>query len=150
MIEQKYIDRFHTKYVKKENGCWEWIGGKNRDGYGRFYDGFKTSLAHRVSALIYGLDLTKPEVRHICHNPACVCPDHLIMGTHQDNINDMKEANRQPIGIKNGMTTLTEKQALYIKKHYIPNINSMMLAKQFNVTDHTIRNIAKGRTWKHL
>ncbi len=35
-------------------------------------------------------------VRHTCDNPACCNPNHLILGTDQDNVNDMFERKRNP------------------------------------------------------
>ena len=33
-------------------------------------------------------------VRHTCDNPPCCNPEHLILGTHQDNTDDMYQRNR--------------------------------------------------------
>ncbi|WP_411572585.1 hypothetical protein [Thalassobacter stenotrophicus] len=30
-------------------------------------------------------------VRHLCHNRACVCPDHLAIGSYQQNTQDENE-----------------------------------------------------------
>ena len=35
------------------------------------------------------------QINHTCHNRACINPEHLYEGTHQDNMNDMKSAGRQ-------------------------------------------------------
>ena len=95
-MEQRYIDRFHTKYSPEAlTGCFIWTGAAGYDNYGRYLVHGKTMLAHRFSALIHGLDMSKPEVRHTCHNTLCVNPAHLTTGTHQDNMDDKVKAGRQ-------------------------------------------------------
>jgi len=152
---QKDIDRFWTK-VDKTGSCWEWKKLLDKKGYGLITVKNKTIYAHRFSALIAGLNITDKFVCHRCDNPKCVNPDHLFVGTLQDNKNDEISKSRQARGAKHGMTNLTESDVTYIKNNYIRgnrNIvksNSMELAKMFSVTDQTIRNIAKNKTWRHI
>lgn len=101
--------------VNKAGACWLWMGGKNTTGYGLFslpsppwlYERtgrMKTQLlAHRVAYhLTYGIpDAIKYEkedyVLHKCDVRACCNPDHMWIGTHQDNMDDMiaKRYSRQ-------------------------------------------------------
>ena len=93
-----YLDRFYSKTIQRDNGCIEWIGYKNITGnkYGRFDFKKKKYLAHRLIWMHYNGDIPdKLEVRHTCHFPWCVNKDHLILGTHQDNMDDMVDAGRQ-------------------------------------------------------
>jgi hypothetical protein len=93
-LTQKQIERFWAK-ADKTDSCWNWTASKDRDGYGVVWVGPGKSLkAHRVSATLSGKDMTKPVVRHACHNPSCVNPDHLMTGTQADNIKDMELAKR--------------------------------------------------------
>ena len=101
-ISQKYIDRFHTKYEKKNSGCWEWNAGKDGDGYGRFSikdaGTFKLVFAHRFSWIIQNKSdwpIEKPIARHTCNNPCCVNPNHIIPGTHKENAKDCYDAGRE-------------------------------------------------------
>lgn len=74
-------ERFWEK-VRKSDGCWEWTAFRDRRGYGRFMIERIPRLAHRVSferangPIPEGL-----EVDHMCHNRACVRPDHLRLAT---------------------------------------------------------------------
>lgn len=88
--------RFEDKFVVSEDRCWEWVAGKHDRGYGYFYtsDTFskrKMDYAHRVSIYLYkGFKVPDDlEVLHLCDNPCCVNPEHLSIGTHQDNMDDM-------------------------------------------------------------
>lgn len=80
----------------------------NRDGYGLFQFGDKGKktkiLAHRLSyELRYDVLLSKDQlVLHRCDTPACVNPKHLFLGTHEDNVRDMVNKNRQAKGRSNG------------------------------------------------
>ena len=79
------IERFWSK-VEKSNECWTWTAGKDRHGYGQFHIRRKNWRAHRVSFLIQKGYL--PEgmfLDHICHNRACVNPEHLRPVTNKQN-----------------------------------------------------------------
>src|ERR1700682_3776927 len=44
--------RFERKHKKMENGCWEWLGSTDQDGYGLFWaklNGVNYRRAHRFS-----------------------------------------------------------------------------------------------------
>jgi hypothetical protein len=150
MIEQKYIDRFHSRYViNSDTQCWEWTGFLNRDGYGQIKVKGHSYLAHRLSALIYGLDMSKPVVRHMCNNPKCVNYEHLQTGSVQDNIDDMVSADRHTHGERNGRAKLTQQQADEIRRKYKPRVYTLkMLADEYGVGEVPIFNVVKNKTYR--
>jgi hypothetical protein len=81
----------------KGPGCWVWqgaVGGLLK--HGQVWNGEKVVYAHRVAWEIAN-GCPVPDgliVRHKCDNPPCVNPDHLLVGTMQDNTNDMISRGR--------------------------------------------------------
>lgn len=76
----------------KEGSCLVWTRALNTDGYPTMYGNVKV---HRlVYELSSGEDISDKVIRHTCDNPKCINPDHLITGTHLDNIKDMVERDR--------------------------------------------------------
>lgn len=73
--------------VQKSEGCWLWTGAKGgSDGYGK-HGG---SAAHRFSFAVHFYDPPLDmKVCHTCDNPQCVRPDHLFLGSDQENMRDM-------------------------------------------------------------
>ena len=89
--------RFRRKYYIAENGCWEWMGGRNRFGYGSFNIG-RITFAHRASWILHESDIPSDMlVLHKCDNPGCVNPKHLFIGTNQDNTRDAVKKGRHKL-----------------------------------------------------
>lgn len=79
-------------YVVQENGCWEWVGYKDRWGYGRFNTREtrgKTTMfpVHRfLWEQEHGPVPDGLELDHLCRNTSCVRADHLEAVTHRENM----------------------------------------------------------------
>ena len=139
-------------HVTKGEECWEWNGSRNRSGYGMIATrggGLDMERAHRVSWRLHnGIIPPYIVVRHKCDNRACVRPDHLELGTQQDNIRDMDtRGRRRNWRMLNPMPKLTEEQVIEIRA---ADGTFMELGRRFGVTATTIRDIKKGKTWTHL
>lgn len=142
-------DRLHSKINCLENGCWMYTGGWNSRGYGNFWQHGRTRSAHVVSYEIHVGQI--PEgmfVLHKCDNKWCVNPDHLFLGTQQDNIDDMINKGRDKFKREqNGRALLTEQQVGEIKS--LLGVHSQeQIAKLYNVTRSTISAISTGRNWQ--
>lgn len=139
---------FEDKYIEHPNGCWYWMAAVRPDGYGAFNCRDATVQAYRASWRIYKGPL--PDglmLRHTCDERLCVNPNHLIPGTHADNMRDMVERNRQTFGEKNPQAFLTEEKVKAI--HADPRTQSE-IAEAYGVTTSTVSTIKTGSTWKHL
>jgi len=89
-------ERFWEK-VQKTDGCWIWIAARLPQGYGIFClkKGGRPFRAHRLAyEFTYGPFNPELWVLHRCDNPPCVRPDHLFLGTAQDNYADANAKGR--------------------------------------------------------
>lgn len=143
------IDRFNKKYIVNEiNGCWEWIAGIDQDGYGNFaYEGQRTS-ASRASWILNKGQIPKGMfVCHTCDNRLCVNPDHLFLGTPQDNVCDMVTKKRHTFGTKNWQSKLTPNIVREIRKKYNEGVTLKELQNSYGIQCWPIVN---NKTWKQV
>lgn len=89
-------DRIRANIKVNAQGCWEWQLFIRRNGYGQMkYEG-KTVDAHRVSYRCFHGEIPEGmDVLHSCDNRRCANPDHLRLGTHKENMEDMVAKGRQ-------------------------------------------------------
>lgn len=88
--------RFWSR-VEKSAECWEWCGARDKNGYGLFKVGGRMRRAHRLALAATGVPIDGFYVCHRCDNPPCVNPEHLFLGTAQDNANDRDRKGRHSV-----------------------------------------------------
>jgi len=160
-ITDKFKKRFWAKVSKKESGCWEWTGSLNNvqknKGYGQLgLPGTKkTILAHRVSYMMAFGDIPLGLfVLHKCDNRKCVNPDHLFVGTAQDNSDDMVNKERYVFaprdGEKNGRSILKEKDVLNLLSDRGMGFSLRSLSLKYGIGLSQVHRITTKQQWKKL
>ncbi|WP_299259818.1 HNH endonuclease signature motif containing protein [uncultured Kushneria sp.] len=143
------------------NTCIEFEGSKFPSGYGRsLVDGREIS-AHRVAyCKANGIELKEIEgkvIRHICDNPPCVNPKHLLIGTQKENMQDKVNRGRLVMpntkGVLHWSHKLTESDVLEIRRRAKvggEENTTKRLAIEFGVKPPAIQKIIKRLRWKHI
>ena len=142
-------ERFWSKVDKGgPDECWLWQAATDGWGYGRSSVRGKTKLAHRVS---YELEKGPiPEGLCVCHScdvPPCVNPQHLFVGTQQDNITDRYKKGRSASGEKHGRAKLTDFEVRLIRASDKPQRE---LAVDFGVGQQQVSHIKNHKRWTHI
>lgn len=151
-------DRLWARVQKRPDGCWEWQGYRDARGYGQIGLGTRNegiTSTHRAAWLVTGGEI--PEgmvVRHKCDNPPCCNPDHLELGTHQQNSDDKLARKRQAKGASLPHTKLTDDQVHEIRARYVARYgppkrggrrsNAPELAAEYGVTKNYIFQIVNS------
>lgn len=147
MIET--IDDLLMKANKNElTGCMISKYARDKNGYTRLYYKGRYVRAHRLAYELkfgqFNLDL---KVCHKCDTPACMNPDHLFIGTHNDNMIDMVTKGRSGKGERHSRVKLERYQVIEIRES---KEICKVLAERYNVSWQTISDIKRGATWKCL
>ena len=151
---EEAIEHFWSRVEKTADGCWNWTGSKNIDGYGRVGIDGKTFSTHRLSYSLFNGDIPSGKsVLHHCDNPPCVNPEHLFIGTQADNVRDCASKGRIRVGNRKGerhpTAKLTEDQVNQIR-FYSGYLTQEWLANYFGVARQTVGDIITRRIWKHI
>jgi hypothetical protein len=133
--------RFLDKVKVMETGCHEWQAGQARGGYGKFVNDGKTWTAHRFAYQKFVGDIGDKHVLHKCDNRKCVNPDHLFLGTIQDNIVDMDKKGRRGSQCK-----VTKEQVEEIKKHLSERYSQQWVADKFGISQGAVSRIHRNVT----
>lgn len=118
LVSLEPIDRvlerfFKFVYKNQVSACWDWIGAKDADGYGRFRFGKSMVGAHRfLFAHENGIELAElPPIGQRCERHCCVRPLHLYETRNQGRhstldatmVHDIRRTVRE--GLENGRRT---------------------------------------------
>jgi len=152
-VEQR-LEAFFSKIVVQESGCHEFVGARNEDGYGNFWDEGICKKAHRFAwEAFFGRIPEGKLVLHTCDNPPCCNPDHLYLGTDADNSKDKMDRGRfaSVAGANNPAAFVTEDHVRDIYAHLrYTTMTQQAIADKFLLTKGHINNIKAGRAWPQI
>lgn len=137
----------------EKTGCIELVDGKSKRGYERLWVNGARVSAHRAAYQNKFGPIPKGMlVLHKCDNPHCINPDHLFLGTSQDNRNDMLRKGRQKVllGETNPSSKLDNDDVLFIRTMARLGEKTSDLSAFLGVGKTTITNVIARRTWKHI
>lgn len=164
------IARFWS-YVERldDDDCWLWRKAVDKNGYGKFSASRHSLRAHRVAYFLsYGVDPLEQLVCHTCDTPGCCNPNHLFLGTNQENILDARDKGRlNPLsGDEHGLRVhpeavargeqhpnvkLTADQAREVRRLYSKGqLPQHTIADKFGITREAVSRIIRGLNWKHI
>jgi hypothetical protein len=141
-------ERFWRMVRRDDLGCWERRGTGLPKGYKVFHARFPRAnvLAHRYAWFItYGPIPDGMQVCHHCDNPSCCRPDHLFLGTNQDNTDDKRAKGRQPIGVMHYLRRLPKDAETTIADLVASGLSQRCIAQQWGVAQSTV-----SRLWKQV
>lgn len=158
-------DRFWM-HVAVTEVCWLW-SGPTANGYGMMRDQGKHIYAHRFSWELHREVIPNGlQVHHDCptgDNPLCVNPDHLWLGTQDQNVRDCLGKGRMVSGWrlraqagagrgeKHPGAKLNEAAVIAIRaRHAVGDVTCNALAVEYGVSFSLIGQIVKRRIWTHL
>jgi hypothetical protein len=151
--------------VSKSDGCWTWTASKSARGYGYSHKDGRTIKAHRASwELHFGPVPPGMFVCHQCDVPSCVRPDHLFIGTTQDNTADKVSKGRQArggaiseavknraLGEKHPRASIAKEKVLEIRRLWgSGHRNQSEIARSTGTTPNVVYGIVRGVSWKHV
>lgn len=132
--------RFWEKvYIPETDSCWEWTGAQHDTGYGLLRVEGKNVRAH-VFSWERENKKTVPTglfVLHKCDVRLCVRPDHLFVGTHAENMQDMADKGRARVP----KPRLSNSTRAGIKADRMKGFSLQGLAEKYGVSYATIQRV---------
>ena len=87
---ERQAEKVFSRIMERDNGCWEWTGAKDRQGYGRY--GYAAHgrvvgvMVHRWMWEYLVGPITEETLDHLCRNESCCNPTHLEPVSLAENI----------------------------------------------------------------
>ena len=139
---------WHMPGSPPSEGCWDWTGVTNSDGYGLISFGSGNVVATRACYRIYHGEIPEGrEILHSCDRPICVQPAHLSAGTRFQNMAEMVARNRHAPGEHHPNAKITEAQVRMIRKS---NLTLAELSSLTGISFQSVSRIKRGERWKHV
>ena len=153
--DPRTINRFwHHVKIGRPDECWIYGNGTHRGSFGVGPKKDRKILPAPKAAYL----LTKgriPKGLWVCHEcdvDPCCNPNHLFLGTAQDNSDDMmsKGRHRAQKGEEHHGAKQTVRSVLRIRQMFAAGYSATFLSIKFNTCKANIQKIVERRAWRHI
>lgn len=133
---------------QEASGCLVFLASGTKSGHRQIHYNGRNRRAHTVAyELTFGPIPDGRQVNHKCDNPPCINPEHLYLGSQQENMADMSSRDRNVYGSRTGTAKLTELEALAI---FRASGTHKEIASAYGVSRQTVGLIKNGINWARL
>lgn len=145
----------YNRLTETDTGCLEYSGATNAYGYGIITINYTSHKTHRVMWELECGEIPKDKlVLHKCDNRKCCNIEHLFLGNHQDNVDDMRSKGRDSFGentgTRNGASKLEEDDVRNIRQLLDAGYTQQEIADTYNIDRKCVSKIKLGQTWGWL
>ena len=159
MTAERKLERAKARFFKgftvdDKGSCWLWNRSKDSCGYGTIRVCEKNKKASRFSWEIKnGRNIPVGlEILHSCDTPACVNPDHLRLGTHKENMEDMVRRGRRAdtSGENNPNAKRSADVVVAIRRDFADGLRQHKIVSKYGLTKCAVSEIVNRKTWAVL
>jgi len=130
-----------------QKDCWEWVGKKDKDGYGCTNYKTRNLRAHRAAWMVNKGAIPKGIcVCHSCDNPSCVNPSHLFLGTVAENNRDRDMKGR----MGRGNSRFYKDDVIKMRSLHLEGESYSEIGRIFGTSATTVRRVVLKITWKRV
>ena len=139
-----------TAHVFENTQCLEWTASGNP--YGKSNILRHIVYAHRMAFVLARGVVPEGEVMHKCNNPKCINPEHLVEGSHAENMQYMHECGRHEAvrGEANKSAKLTIEQVREARALYRAGTSAGKIARRFGVSQVAAWKMVTNKSWRHV
>lgn len=134
--------------------CWPWQGQIATDGYSKVSYLNDKHIAHSlIYKLVHNLPVYKSEFQccHKCDTKICCNWHHIYKGSHQTNMQDKVDRNRQTRGMTQPGHKLNDTKVYQLRRlWYSGGWKQIELATLFDVSQPITNKIINRKDWSHL
>ena len=137
-------DRLLSRIVESSEGCLLFIGPKTGNGYGVIGYEKRQDYVHRVVWKLNNGPIKEGYcVLHTCDNPACCNIDHLLLGSHKDNTQDMMRKGRH---VKPSYRVRSLVDPIFDLHN--SGLSNSEVANHLGISRTSVHHVVHGKRWK--
>jgi DNA-binding transcriptional LysR family regulator len=144
----RYWDsRIEGRYYVDDNGCHIWTGAKCSSGYARVNGGLLLNRLIQMDR--FGPVPPWLFTCHTCNVRGCINPDHIYLGTHDDNMRDYAQTDDRK-GEGNPSAKLTAEDVMRIRQLASSGLGVTTVARMMGISHSNCSRIVHRKNWKHI
>lgn len=134
------------------DACWLWKPPPAVNGYGQMNAAGQIRSAHHMMWELWnGRPVPKGfQLRHTCDVRRCCNPNHLLVGTAKENIQDMIERGNFHHGENHCHAIRTNAEVTEMRRLFAAGMSQAAIARRYGVRSSYVWRIVNRKIWRYV